>query len=80
MMPMTQTQDSPETEGGIDSIIARVQEYQANPEMVTPETLGELLSELTDLKSFLDGEETEESSQEEPSAMSELMAKHGGVK
>lgn len=86
MEPMTKveevTQEPPamESGGGIDDIIARVQSYQENPQMVTPETLGELLSELMDLKTVLDGEEGLESESDAPSAMSEMTSRYGGMK
>ena len=50
-----------ETEGpiGIDDIISRVEGYVADPKMVTPETLADLLGELKDLKDYLDGGEAE---------------------
>lgn len=43
---------------GIDGIIATVDSYLENPELVTPETLMELKADLEDLKAFLDGDET----------------------
>lgn len=48
----------------IDDIIARVDSYEKNPRLVTPATLGELKSELMDLKSYLDNEEAEEGQEE----------------
>ena len=52
---MTQTEGTP-----LDEIISRVQSYIENPSLATPETLGELVADLVDLKSVVDGEETPE--------------------
>lgn len=62
---------------GIDGVIAKVDSYLANPKMVTPETLMSLKEDLMDIKMLLDGEEEME---EEPTAMSEMVAKYGGMK
>lgn len=70
-------QSEPMEAQGIDGVIARVEEYIQNPQMVTPETLMALKDELMDLKTVLDGEMAPEESQ--PTAISEMMAKHGGV-
>ena len=63
MMEQMMENKSEETEAkeqdapiGIDDIISRVEGYAADPKLVTAETLGELLGELQDLKSYLDGE------------------------
>ena len=58
----------PETEGpiGIDDIISRVEGYAADPKLVTAETLTELLGELKDLKSYLDGGDEPETEPENP--------------
>lgn len=71
------TESEPMESEGIDGIISRVDEYIQNPQMVTPETLTALKAELMDLKTVLDGEEAPAESQ--PTAMSEMMAKHGGM-
>lgn len=41
---------------GIDGIIAQVDSYLAKPELVTPETLMDLRTQLEDLKSILEPE------------------------
>ena len=64
--------------GGIDAIIERVESYIQQPEMVTPQTMNELKMELIDLKTFLDGEETQEPTQAPQSGLSEMMSKYGG--
>ena len=92
MKPNTMT-DEEETPSGIDGLIARVDEYIQNPKLVTPETLGELKSELLDLKEFIDGEDNvsdgggdstnSEDDQEAPGGGLVLMisrAKKGGSK
>lgn len=56
-------QATPEQTSPLDGIIARVQEYQKNPQAVTPETLGELLNELMGLKEYIDGEDMMEEPQ-----------------
>jgi len=69
-------------ESPIDSIISRVESYIADPKMVTSETLGGLRDELIDLKSVLDGEETDESSgqtqPEEKGLAGAIKARSGG--
>ena len=64
MKPEMMTKDTEQEEysdgNGIDSIISKVEEYIANPKMVTPETLTELKEDLIDLKEFLDGDSSEE--------------------
>lgn len=64
MQPMTSDAQEPPMEdmGGtpMDQIISRVDEYIANPKMVTPQTLQELRMELEDLKGIVDGEEQDE--------------------
>ena len=51
----------------LDGIISRVKSYVKNPTLSTKETMGELLSELEDLKPILDGDDDdmEETDQEE---------------
>ena len=58
-MPTDGATESPEMGSPIDGIISTVDSYMKDPKMVTPETLAELKSELMDLKSFLDDEETQ---------------------
>ena len=64
--------------GGIDEIIMRVESYIQNPQMVTPETLNQLKSELIDLKGVLEGEPEEEMPMEKPSGGLSGMMKRGG--
>lgn len=84
-MPMsTETSPvEPEQEvGGIDQIISQVDSYIQDPKMVTPATLMGLKESLMDLKGFLDGEEQGEPQADsaEPTAISEMMAKQGGMR
>lgn len=58
-MPQTMNEES-EEKTPLDSIISRVKSYSENPAMVTKETLGELLGELEDLKSYVDGDDMPE--------------------
>ena len=60
MMTKDTEQEGYSEGNGIDSIIQAVEEYIANPKMVTPETLTELKEDLIDLKEFLDGDSSEE--------------------
>ena len=75
-----ETDNQSESTGGIDGIITRVQEYKDNPQLVTPETLDQLLSDLMDLKSYLDeGDQVPEEPQKgEPGGLSIIIGKHGG--
>ena len=75
-----ETDSQPESTGGIDGIIATVQEYKDNPQLVTPETLDQLLSDLMDLKNYLDeGEQASGEPQKgEPGGLSIIIGKHGG--
>ena len=74
-------------EGGspLDDIISKVQSYKSDLKLVTPQTLDDLLSELTDLKSYLDEEETQQGeTQDQPGRKGLTImidnAKHGGMK
>jgi len=60
---------------GIDAIIARVESYRADPKMVTPETLDEVLNELMDLKGYLSGDGEDQMEYENPSEMAGMMNK-----
>ena len=62
---------------GIDSIISRLEEYIADPKLATSETLTELKDQLVDLKSYLDGEDTSEMSDERNDMNDEKG--HGGL-
>lgn len=51
--------DSNQQEGTpLDDLISRVDSYIKDPKLVTPETLMEMKSELEDLKSYMDQEES----------------------
>ena len=78
-MNMETDNQSQEIEG-IDGIITRVQEYKDNAQLVTPETLDQLLSDLMDLKNYLDEEEQApgEPQKGEPGGLSIIIGKHGG--
>jgi len=77
----TGTEEQESEGGGIDSIISTVDSYILDPKLITPQTLEQLKSDLMDLKSYLDGEETQEpmESESEPSPMAEMIKKHGGM-
>lgn len=40
----------------MDEVISKVQSYVDDPKLVTPQTMGELLADLQDLKQVVDGE------------------------
>lgn len=69
MMNQNQTPTATDTQepqsGGIDQIIQTVQSYKQNPQSITPETLDGLLSDLMDLKSYIEGD-SQEPQQESP--------------
>lgn len=62
---MTETKDKEKEGTPFDEILDRVRSYIENLELVTKETLQELLSELEDLQSVMDNEEDEGDEEED---------------
>lgn len=76
--PTNTATEMPDEPQGIDSIIARVDQYLAKPEMVTPDTLMELRTELEDLKTVLDGDNSGEQAPPAPGPQGGLAGMMGG--
>ena len=69
-------QDTQDQQTPLDSIISRVDSYIQDPKLVTAQTLTDLKTELEDLKTYIEGEETQEPN---GSGMDQTMSKIKGA-
>ncbi len=78
-MPTQGPQDqAPQEQTPLDGIISQVESYVKDPKMITPQTMTDLLSQLQDLKSGVDTEETSETDVTDSPVMQSMKSRMGG--